>query len=73
MLPIRTVLHPTDFSRHSEIAFRLACSLARDYGAELHVLHVEPLPVTALGGAMALPPGSGAPAARQITLEGGMP
>ena len=56
MLPIRTVLHPTDFSRHSEIAFRLACSLARDYGAELYVLHVEPLPVTALGGPMALPP-----------------
>jgi hypothetical protein len=29
MLPIHTVLHPTDFSERSQHAFRLA----RDYGA----------------------------------------
>jgi nucleotide-binding universal stress UspA family protein len=40
MLPIRTILHPTDFSARSDVAFRLACSLARDHGAKLHVLHV---------------------------------
>jgi hypothetical protein len=33
MLPIKTILHPTDFSEHSAYAFRVACSLARDYGA----------------------------------------
>jgi len=45
MLPIRTILHPTDFSDRSQHAFRLACSLARDYGAELAVLHVVPTPL----------------------------
>jgi nucleotide-binding universal stress UspA family protein len=40
MLPIRTILHPTDFSKSAQYAFRLACSLARDHGARLIVLHV---------------------------------
>jgi nucleotide-binding universal stress UspA family protein len=44
MLPVRTILHPTDFSEHSRFAFRLACALARDYGARLVVLHVGPPP-----------------------------
>jgi nucleotide-binding universal stress UspA family protein len=42
MLLMRTILHPTDFSVHSEHAFRMACSLARDHGARLVVLHVVP-------------------------------
>ena len=41
MLPIRKILHPTDFSEHSRAAFELASALARDYGAELMVLHVN--------------------------------
>jgi nucleotide-binding universal stress UspA family protein len=41
MLPIRKILHPTDFSDHSRAAFELACALARDYGAELLILHVN--------------------------------
>jgi nucleotide-binding universal stress UspA family protein len=46
MLPIHTILHPTDFSAHSANAFHLACSLARDHGARLIVLHVrQPMPV----------------------------
>jgi nucleotide-binding universal stress UspA family protein len=45
MLPVRTILHATDFSDHSNYAFRLACSLARDYGARLIVLHVAEPPV----------------------------
>lgn len=46
MLPINTILHPTDFSAHSANAFHLACSLARDHGARLIVLHVrQPMPV----------------------------
>jgi nucleotide-binding universal stress UspA family protein len=40
MLPIPCILHPTDFSERSEYAFRLACSLARDHGGEVLVLHV---------------------------------
>jgi len=46
MAPIHTtILHPTDFSDRSAHALRLACSLARDYGARLVVLHVaEPPP-----------------------------
>ena len=41
MLPIRTILHATDFSDSCVAAFWLACSLARDYGARLIVLHVQ--------------------------------
>src|SRR5262245_56250032 len=44
MLPIHTILHPTDFSDRSRHALHLACALARDYGANLVVLHVEPTP-----------------------------
>jgi nucleotide-binding universal stress UspA family protein len=40
MTTIRRILHPTDFSERSECAFRVACALARDYGAPLLVLHV---------------------------------
>jgi len=39
MTSIRTILHPTDFSEQSGFAFRLACSLARDYHARLILLH----------------------------------
>lgn len=46
MLPIKTILHPTDFSSASEYAFQVACSLARDYSAKLVVLHVDVPPVT---------------------------
>jgi nucleotide-binding universal stress UspA family protein len=56
MLPVRTVLHPTDFSEHSDYAFRLACSLARDYGARLIVLHALERPVLAYTGVMTAPP-----------------
>jgi nucleotide-binding universal stress UspA family protein len=45
MPAIRTILHPTDFSEHSDYAFGLACALARDYGARLLVLHVATRPV----------------------------
>jgi nucleotide-binding universal stress UspA family protein len=41
MLPIRKILHPTDFSPHSQHAWRLACALARDYSVPLVLLHVH--------------------------------
>jgi nucleotide-binding universal stress UspA family protein len=55
MLPIRTVLHPTDFSKHSDYAFRLACALTHDYGARLVILHVAAPPVDGYGEGI-LPP-----------------
>jgi nucleotide-binding universal stress UspA family protein len=50
MWPIKTILHPTDFSECSQDAFRLACSLARDHGARLVVLHVTSMPDLAYKG-----------------------
>ena len=47
--PIRTILHPTDFSGRSEAAFRVACSLAQEHGARLIVLHAAPM-ATVYGG-----------------------
>ena len=44
MLPLRTILHPTDFSPQAEHAYRVARALARDYKARLVVLHVLPAP-----------------------------
>jgi universal stress protein A len=50
MLPIRTILFPTDFSEGSAHVFELADSLARDHGARLIVLHVlMPPPFVAPG------------------------
>jgi nucleotide-binding universal stress UspA family protein len=59
MLPLHTILHPTDFSERSTHAFGLACALARDSGARLIVLHVLERPIFAYSGvAMAPPPPS---------------
>jgi nucleotide-binding universal stress UspA family protein len=44
MLPIRTILHATDFSDSSNYALEAARALARDYHAHLIALHVEPPP-----------------------------
>jgi nucleotide-binding universal stress UspA family protein len=57
MLPIHTVLHPTDFSDHSAVAAGLAAALARDYGARLVVLHVAHMapPLTGEGMAVVSP------------------
>jgi nucleotide-binding universal stress UspA family protein len=58
MLPIRTILHPTDFSAPSANAFEVACALARDYGARLILLHVRP-PDVIYGDGYVLPPDPG--------------
>jgi nucleotide-binding universal stress UspA family protein len=50
MTVIRTILCPTDFSRYSGYAFELACTLAREYGAQLHVLHVAAPPDVSFPG-----------------------
>jgi nucleotide-binding universal stress UspA family protein len=49
MLPIHTILHPTDFSDRSWYAFQLACALARDYHARVILLHVIHPPIVAYG------------------------
>lgn len=55
MLPIHTILHPTDFSVGSNYALRLACAVARDSHARLILLHVfTPPPI--INGEALLPP-----------------
>jgi nucleotide-binding universal stress UspA family protein len=56
MLPIKVILHPTDFSPRSDAAFQLACSLARDAGARLIVLHVLQVPLLIASGVAMAPP-----------------
>lgn len=67
MLPIQTILHPTDFSPQSAYAFRLACSLARDYGARLILAHVHlpAAPYFAEGVPIALDPAAEREALRE--------
>lgn len=65
MLPIRTILYPTDFSALSQPAFELACALARDYGARLVILHVaDPPHVTPVEGVLVITPFSEVEATR---------
>jgi nucleotide-binding universal stress UspA family protein len=40
MFQLRIILHPTDFSDHSQYALEVAADLARQHGATLLVLHV---------------------------------
>jgi nucleotide-binding universal stress UspA family protein len=57
MLPIRAILHPTDFSDRSKWAFHLACSLAHDHGARLLVFHAaSPVAVAYVEGFVPEPP-----------------
>jgi nucleotide-binding universal stress UspA family protein len=56
MLPIRTILHPTDFSEQSEGALELASVLARDCNARLIVVHVNPPQQVAVGEFGLTPP-----------------
>ena len=70
MLPIATILHPTDFSEPSEFAFRLACALARDYDARLVLLYVTPPPMVIYAGGPVPPdPGPNLEEARQKLRE----
>jgi nucleotide-binding universal stress UspA family protein len=54
MFPIRTILHPTDFSDRSEAALQVAHCLAREHGARLIILHVAPEEV--VGGGLPIVP-----------------
>jgi nucleotide-binding universal stress UspA family protein len=60
MYPIKTILHPTDYSESSAVAFDVACALARDYRAELIVCHVSPPPIPAVVDGMVFEIPSGA-------------
>ena len=45
MIEIKKILLPVDFSKGSDLAARFAISLAQEYKAKLHVLHVyDPVP-----------------------------
>jgi nucleotide-binding universal stress UspA family protein len=54
MLPMRTILHPTDFSERSRHALQVAAALARDHGARLLLLHIAELPAAAYGEAVVM-------------------
>lgn len=47
-VPYRTILVPTDFSSHSEVALEHAVALARAFGAKVHLLHCYSLPIPAV-------------------------
>ena len=51
----KTILVPTDFSRFANEATRIACSLAREQGSKLLLVHVAQRPITNVGG-MPVPP-----------------
>lgn len=55
---ISRILCPTDFSDCSQAALPIACSLARDYGASLVLVHVRPAPEMIMGefGSLPTPP-----------------
>ena len=69
MLPFRTILVAADFSGSSRDAFRLACSLAREFKTRVVVLHVvEPMLVdTELG--MPFPMAGGERAYHESLME----
>jgi universal stress protein A len=56
MLPIHSILVPTDFTNHSIAAFHVAAALARDHQADLLVLHVRETPVAPFAQFGAVPP-----------------
>jgi nucleotide-binding universal stress UspA family protein len=60
MQAIQKILVPTDFSAHSDEAFRVAHTLARAIGAEVIVFHVaQPPAVVSEGGQFLADPGKG--------------
>lgn len=42
MFEIKSILAPTDFSEHANVALKYAAALAEKLGATLHLLHVLP-------------------------------
>jgi nucleotide-binding universal stress UspA family protein len=56
MSPFHTILHATDFSPQACYAFRLACALAKNAGAQLVLVHVYDRPMPIYGDAGAVLP-----------------
>ncbi len=44
MVPIRRILFPTDFSEYADHAWAYVLTFAKEFAAEVHVLHVLPPP-----------------------------
>lgn len=44
MIEVKRILFPTDFSEHSEHAWTYALAFAKEFGAELHLIHVVAAP-----------------------------
>jgi len=58
MRPIKTILHPTDFSTPCEVALQIACTLANEPDAPLILLHVVPRSVPETRGSATGPTGA---------------
>lgn len=43
MLPLKKILYPTDFSKPSYEALKVACEYAKQFSAELFVIYVVPM------------------------------
>jgi nucleotide-binding universal stress UspA family protein len=43
MLPLKKILYPTDFSKLSYEALKVACEFAKQFFAELYIMHVVPM------------------------------
>ncbi|MCX5847130.1 MAG: universal stress protein [Deltaproteobacteria bacterium] len=43
MLPLKKILYPTDFSKPSYEALKVACEYAKQFSAELYIIHVVPV------------------------------
>ena len=57
MIPIKRILVPTDFSEPAESALKWATTLAREFDADIYLLHVVPEPYTyPLGGELSAMP-----------------
>ena len=69
MFPIHRILHPTDFSEQSKAAFEVACALARDYSAELVILHVYSTPPVFAPDGIAVPLPSEDPYRARVQLN----
>ncbi len=50
MVTIRRILFPTDFSEHADHAWQFALYFAKEFGAEVHLLHVVTPPPRLIEG-----------------------
>jgi len=63
------ILCPIDFNPNAEVAFRTALQIASESGGTIILLHVVPIPISAVGQPIVLEPFSGAERDAHVRLE----